>query len=147
MSSPEKRQQLRAAAEQAGVTYHTFVRGLDAWFDVVDCLVCMGGYNTIAEALSRGTPTVCVPRVVPRTEQLIRAEAFSRLGLMRYVHPERLTGESLRDEVRSALEDSRADLRARAQASLGFDGAERAAAFLLELATPDEMRPPAVSMR
>jgi predicted glycosyltransferase len=146
-SSPEKRQQLRAAAERAGVTYHTFVRGLDAWFDVVDCLVCMGGYNTIAEALSRGTPTVCVPRVVPRTEQLIRAEAFSRLGLMRYVHPERLTGESLREEVRSALEDSRADLRARAQASLGFDGAERAAAFLLELATPDEKRPAAVSMR
>ena len=66
-SSPEKRQQLRESAERAGVTYHTFVRGLDAWFVAVDCLVCMGGYNTIAEALSRGTPTVCVPRVVPRT--------------------------------------------------------------------------------
>jgi predicted glycosyltransferase len=123
------------------------VRGLDAWFVAVDCLVCMGGYNTIAEALSRGTPTVCVPRVVPRTEQLIRAEAFSRLGLMRYVHPDRLTGDSLREEVRVALGDSRADLQARAQASLGFDGAERAAAFLLELAAPDEKRSPAVSMR
>ena len=88
-SSPEKRQQLREAAERAGVAYHTFVRGLDAWFDAIDCLVCMGGYNTIAEALSRGTPTVCVPRVVPRTEQLIRADAFTRLGLMHYVHPDR----------------------------------------------------------
>jgi predicted glycosyltransferase len=107
----------------------------------------MGGYNTIAEALSRGTPTVCVPRVVPRTEQLIRAEAFSRLGLMRYVHPDQLTGDSLQREVRAALGDSRAQLQARAQASLGFDGAERAAAFLLELAAPDETRSPAVSMR
>ena len=146
-SSPEKRQQLRESAERAGVTYHTFVRGLDAWFVAVDCLVCMGGYNTIAEALSRGTPTVCVPRIVPRTEQLIRAEAFSRLGLMRYVHPDRLTGDSLREEVHAALGDSRSDLQARAQASLGFDGAERAAAFLLELAAPDETRSPAVSMR
>jgi predicted glycosyltransferase len=146
-SSPEKRQHLRESAERAGVTYHTFVRGLDAWFDAIDCLVCMGGYNTIAEALSRGTPTVCVPRVVPRTEQLIRAEAFSRLGLMHYVHPDRLTGDSLRSEVVAALADSRADLRARAQATLGFDGAERAAAFLLELAAPGETRPPAVSMR
>ena len=108
-STPEKRQQLREAAERAGVTFHTFVRGLDAWFDAVDCLVCMGGYNTIAEALSRGTPTVCVPRIIPRTEQLIRAEAFSRLGLMRYVHPERLTGASLREEVRASLQDSRTD--------------------------------------
>lgn len=146
-SSPEKRQELRESAERAGVTYHTFVRGLDAWFDVVDCLVCMGGYNTIAEALSRGTPTVCVPRVVPRTEQLIRAEAFTRLGLMHYVHPDRLTGESLRHEVEAALGDSRADLRARARATLGFEGAERAADNLLELATPDQIRPPAVSMR
>jgi predicted glycosyltransferase len=146
-SSPEKRQRLRESAEHAGVIYHTFVRGLDAWFDAVDCLVCMGGYNTIAEALSRGTPTVCVPRVVPRTEQLIRAEAFSRLGLMRYVHPERLTGESLRDEVQAALHDSRSELKDRAHARLGFDGAERAASFLLELAAPGETRPPAVSMR
>ncbi|MDX6579233.1 MAG: hypothetical protein QOJ47_782 [Gaiellales bacterium] len=146
-SSPERRQQLREAAERAGVVYHTFVRGLDAWFDAVDCLVCMGGYNTIAEALSRGTPTVCVPRVVPRTEQLIRAEAFSRLGLMRYVHPAQLTGESLRHEVQAALQDSRADLKARARARLGFDGAERAAALLLELAAPDGKQSPAVSMR
>jgi predicted glycosyltransferase len=146
-STPEKRQQLREAAERAGVTFHTFVRGLDAWFDAVDCLVCMGGYNTIAEALSRGTPTVCVPRIVPRTEQLIRAEAFSRLGLMRYVHPERLTGASLREEVRAALQDSRTDLRARAHARLGFDGAQRAATLLLELAAPGEKQSAAVSMR
>jgi predicted glycosyltransferase len=146
-STPEKRQQLREAAERAGVTFHTFVRGLDAWFDAVDCLVCMGGYNTIAEALSRGTPTVCVPRIIPRTEQLIRAEAFSRLGLMHYVHPERLTGESLREEVRASLQDSRTDLRARAHARLGFDGAQRAATLLLELAAPGEKQPAAVSMR
>ena len=65
---------------------------------------------------------------------------------MRYVHTDRLTGDRLREEVLAALGDSRTDLQARAQASLGFDGAERAAAFLLELASP-ETRSPAVSMR
>ena len=84
---------------------------------------------------------------MPRTEQLIRAEAFSRLGLMRYVHPERLTGESLREEVYASLQDSRTDLRARAHARLGFDGAQRAAALLLELAAPGEKQPAPVSMR
>ena len=53
------------------------VPALTRWLDRVDALVCMGGYNTMAEAVSRGTPTVCVPRTRPRVEQLIRARAFA----------------------------------------------------------------------
>lgn len=133
-SAPEKRQVLREAAARAGVTYFTFVRGLDAWFDVVHALVCMGGYNTLAEAVSRGTPTVCIPRVTPRTEQLIRAEAFARRRLIRYIHPDRLDPGSLRAEVDEALKESRAELTERARSTLGFDGAQQAAAHLLEVA-------------
>jgi predicted glycosyltransferase len=133
-SSPEKRQALREAAAEAGVTYFTFVRGLDAWFDLVDALVCMGGYNTLAEAVSRGTRTVCVPRVVPRTEQLIRAKAFANLGLLRYIHPDELTAERLRSEVENALQLSREELAEVARMRLGFDGATQAAEHLLELA-------------
>lgn len=133
-SAPEKRQALREAAAEAGVTYFTFVRGLDAWFDLVDALVCMGGYNTLAEAVSRGTRTVCVPRVVPRTEQLIRAKAFANLGLLRYIHPDELTAERLRSEVENALQLSREELAEVARMRLGFDGATQAAEHLLELA-------------
>ena len=133
-SAPEKRQQLRDAAKEAGVAYYTFVRGLDAWFGVVDAIVCMGGYNTLAEAVSRGTRTVCVPRVVPRTEQLIRAKAFANLGLLRYIHPDELTAERLRSEVENALELSREELAEVARMRLGFDGATQAAGHLLELA-------------
>ena len=46
-----------------------------------------GGYNTLAEAALHAVPAVCVPRVAPRSEQLIRARAFERLGLLRLLHP------------------------------------------------------------
>jgi predicted glycosyltransferase len=132
-SAPEKRQRLRDAAKEAGVAYYTFVRGLDAWFGVVDAIVCMGGYNTLAEAVSRGTRTVCVPRVVPRTEQLIRAKAFARLGLLRYIHPDELNPDRLREEVNAVLGLSRTELAETARTRLGFEGAVRAAEQLLEL--------------
>jgi predicted glycosyltransferase len=139
-SAPEKRQRLREAATEAGVNYYTFVRGLDAWFGVVDAIVCMGGYNTLAEAVSRGTRTVCVPRVVPRTEQLIRAKAFARLGLLRYIHPDELTPDRLRAEVDGVLRLSREELAETARTRLGFEGAARAAEQLLELSA--RVKPP-----
>ncbi len=145
-SAPEKRQRLREAAGEAGVAYHTFVRGLDQWFDVVDAVVCMGGYNTLAETVSRGTRTVCVPRIVPRTEQLIRAEAFSKLGLLRYVRPDELTPERLREAVVGVLGTSRDELAEIGRTRLGFDGGARAAEHLLEVARRAS-RPPRATAR
>ena len=63
--SPASRR-ARSRRAQPGVAYRTFVPELAGWFGAVDALVCMGGYNTLAEALVRGTPTVCVPRTAPR---------------------------------------------------------------------------------
>lgn len=146
-SAPEKRQALREAAAEAGVMYFTFVRGLDDWFELVDALVCMGGYNTLAEAVSRGTPTVCVPRVVPRTEQLIRAEAFAKRGLLRYIHPDRLDPDAVRGEVDEVLKSSRQDLAERARTTLGFDGAQQAAAQLLDVARRGAEAPQPAGMR
>jgi predicted glycosyltransferase len=130
-SAPEKRQRLREAAAEADVTYYTFVRGLDAWFEVVDALVCMGGYNTLVEALVRGTPTICVPRTAPRSEQVIRAAALAELGLLQMIEPERLDADLLRSEVTSALTRSRPAIARAARRVLPFDGAEVAAESLL----------------
>jgi predicted glycosyltransferase len=131
-------QALRRRAEAAGVGFYGVVPALTRWLDRVDALVCMGGYNTMAEAVSRGTPTVCVPRVRPRTEQLIRAQAFARLGLSRVLEPERLTAEALRGEVEAVLGSPRRPRAALATALLGFDGAQRAAGRLLDLAGAGE---------
>jgi predicted glycosyltransferase len=135
-SCSEERQILRRMAADAGVAFSTFIPDLSSTLTAVDALVSMGGYNTLTEAAASGVPTVCVPRIVPRTEQLIRARAFARIGLLRLVEPERLDARALRSEVSCALETSRSRLGGRALAALGLDGAERAAHDLLELAKP-----------
>src|SRR5918999_15591 len=121
---------LHRLAARSGVAFRRFVPGLAKAFGVLDALVCMGGYNTLTEAVSSGVPTVCVPRAYPRTEQLIRARAFARRGLLHVLEPRSLDAAALRDEVESAMTEP---LRERPP-SLDLDGAERAAELLLELA-------------
>lgn len=125
---------VRRRAVASGTAYRAFVPQLAGWFGAVDALVCMGGYNTLVEAVSRGTPTVCVPRVSPRREQAIRADAFGRLGLIRTLLPDSLSPARLRGEVDLALTARRDELAGRARRALDFGGAHRAARNLLELA-------------
>ena len=130
----EHRARLHGLAREVGVESHWFVPALSEWFGLADALVCMGGYNTIAEAISRGTPTVCVPRTRPRAEQLIRARSLARLGLLSIVEPQQLTPDALRQKIEAALQQSRKELLDRTGSLLRFDGARRAAVYLLELA-------------
>jgi predicted glycosyltransferase len=122
---------LQTLAAECGVTFRNFVPHLSALFGALDGLVCMGGYNTLVEAVALGVPTVCVPRVTPRTEQLIRAEAFERLGLLQVCRPEQLQAGMLCEQIGKALRASPQDLQNRARATLSFDGAQQAAERLL----------------
>lgn len=133
-SGKDERSRLKRIAAETGVGFVTFVPDLTGVLADVDALVSMGGYNTLTEAAASGVPTVCVPRVVPRMEQLIRARAFARMGLLRLVQPERLDAELLRAEVASALTVSRERVARRAVEALGLKGAESAARVLLDLA-------------
>lgn len=130
-----QREALAARASGCGVTCHTFVPDLHDWFPRMDALVCMGGYNTLTQAVACGVPTVCVPRVWPRREQLLRAAAFERLGLVRCLAPDRLSEPGvLRREIEAALSRSCAPLAQRTADILDFDGAYRAAEHLAALA-------------
>jgi predicted glycosyltransferase len=141
-ASPADQRALRRTAAAAGVEFHSSITDLPNRLPHVDALVSMGGYNTLSEALSLGTPTLCVPRAHPRTEQLLRARSFASLGLLRLVEPERLSPELVRTEVEALLGRDRREVAARAHAVLGFDGARVAATALLELATdPVDARP------
>jgi predicted glycosyltransferase len=133
---PDRRHALRRASAEAGVSFSVFAHDLASWFREVDAVVCMGGYNTLAEALFRGTPTVCVPRVLPRTEQLIRARAFERLGLLRLLEPSALNSASLGAAVATALDSNRPQLARDALRTLDFHGAWRTAERLVDLADP-----------
>ena len=103
----DKRKILMECAAEAGVSFYVTVPNLDEWFGQVGCPCMYGRYNTISEAVFKGTPTVCIPRTYPRTEQLIRARAFEKYGLIRTLEPERLDIHSLRLEVNAALRLSR----------------------------------------
>jgi predicted glycosyltransferase len=135
--------ELKQLADKSGVILRRFVPHLASMFESVDALVCMGGYNTLAEALFQGTPTVCVPRVIPDTdsEQLMRARAFEDLGLLSMIHPDDLNAALLCDAVASILPRSRTALRNQARRLLSCDGARQAARHLLALASGAGDRP------
>jgi predicted glycosyltransferase len=135
---PDVREHLRRRSGEAGMAFHAFVANLDQWFDAADVVVCMAGYNTVVETVSRGLPVVCVPRPGPRAEQRLRAQAFADLGLLHVVDPERLDPATLRTEVTAAIADGRRDSPASTRGIVDFDGARRAAAHLLELAGSGE---------
>lgn len=138
---------LARLASHGSVRTGRFVRNLSDWFPKVDALVCMGGYNTLTEAVAMGTPTVCVPRVSPRSEQLIRARAFAGRGLLRFVRPDGLDPTRLRAEVAAVLAGPpRAVLAERARANLGLSGARVAARHLLELAQAAPAQPLAAAL-
>ena len=135
MTSNHDYKALAHLAVKANVTIGRFVPNLSSLFSSADALVCMGGYNTLAEASSRGTPTVCVPRISPRAEQRMRAAAFEKLGLVKTLAPEKLTVDALRAQINSALGIARKTFADRAHAILRFDGAKEAANHLLAVAT------------
>ncbi len=63
-------------------------------------VVCMGGYNTVLELLAIGKRPLVVPRVQPRQEQLLRAQALDRLGLVDLLHPADLTASGIAEWLR-----------------------------------------------
>jgi predicted glycosyltransferase len=132
--SPRARTQaLRTHATKAGVTFRRFVPTLSRAFPSVDVLVSMGGYGTLVEAVASRVPTICVPRVRPRREQLIRAREFARLGLLRLVEPQGLDAGVLRHEIEAVLSEP-AEVAAHEGSPLDLGGAQRTALHLRELA-------------
>jgi predicted glycosyltransferase len=58
-------------------------------------VIIMGGYNSVCEALSFEKPALIVPRVKPRMEQMIRAQALHAWGLADVLHPDQLDPRAL----------------------------------------------------
>jgi predicted glycosyltransferase len=125
---------LERLANECGVAFRHFVPHLSALFGSVDALVCMGGYNTLVEAVALEVPTVCVPRIQPRLEQLMRAKAFEQLGLIQVCHPEELDPPALKAKLTTVLADRAGALPTRVGPQLDLDGARRAANCLVSLA-------------
>jgi predicted glycosyltransferase len=108
--SPERRASLTRLVPSTGrpVFLIDFSARAERLLAAATVVVSMGGYNTLAEVVSRGRRAIVVPRTEPRREQLIRAERFQELGLLRMIRPEQLSppllGETLDEELRATRE-------------------------------------------
>ncbi|MGH7318100.1 MAG: glycosyltransferase family protein [Candidatus Rokuibacteriota bacterium] len=89
----------RRATRLPRVTTLTFHEHLENLMEKAAAVVCLGGYNTFCEVLSLNKRSLIVPRVRPRAEQLLRAEAAQKLGLVQMLHPDQLTPESLAEAL------------------------------------------------
>lgn len=93
--SGDERARFNARAEALGdrVEGLGFVSNMEAVVERSAGVVAMGGYNTFCEILSCDKPAVLAPRVFPRREQELRAEAAERLGLVRKLDRRGAAGE------------------------------------------------------
>jgi predicted glycosyltransferase len=96
--SGDARRAMRALADaRPDIELHEFVTDPCPLLARADRVVSMGGYNTMCEIMAYGRPALVVPRIEPRTEQLIRATRLAGLGLVDVLHPDRLDSASLSD--------------------------------------------------
>jgi len=89
----------RRSARLPRVTTLTFHEHLENLMEKATAVVSLGGYNTFCEILSLNKRSLIVPRIRPRAEQLLRATAARKLGLVQVLHPDRLTPETLADAL------------------------------------------------
>jgi predicted glycosyltransferase len=115
------------------VKFIEFSPQLLEYMAAADLVVSMGGYNTLVEILTLEKRALVIPRVHLDWEQLIRASLFERLGLIRMLHPDQLSPETLAAALLGALDDP-APSRQRLQAiGLDLNGLDQVKAHALRL--------------
>ncbi len=147
LMSPSERAELRVqAAGRPGVVVRDYVPDLPSYMAAADVVVSMCGYNIAAEILALRPRAIVVPRTwrygehVNRAqagvewEQMLRAQAFSRLGLVDLLEPEALKPERLGERIAIAL----AHPRAEPNASVNVRGLECATNHILAMAHEQE---------
>ncbi len=67
-------------------------------------VVTMGGYNSLCELVALDAPTIVIPRVEPRQEQVIRAQIFAQLGAVTVELPGKALAARLSDTLARVLE-------------------------------------------
>jgi predicted glycosyltransferase len=124
----------RLAAARRDIHVIEFVSDPERLLERAQSVVTMGGYNSVCELLAREKRSLIVPRVSPRTEQLIRARRLQELGLAHMLHPSELTPEALGDWLHA---DERAPTGAGSiRQQIDFNGLERLPRLVTEAFRP-----------
>ncbi len=125
------RHQLAAAADGLPVEIIYWTEDSRTLIQDADVVLCMAGYNTLAETLGLGKRPIVVPRTGPSAEQRLRTELFADLGLVRPIYPEQLTSDHLADVLGQELKAPKA-LPSGVVSDL-YDGLDRASRTIADL--------------
>lgn len=102
---PKQQQQIYQQAQKLpGVTVLEFTNDLMSYVNTADAVISMCGYNTITEVLQKGKKAIVIPRIKPGQEQLIRAQAMAKVGLIKMIHPDLLNPDLLIDTLFNSLD-------------------------------------------
>ena len=88
MPAKQRRKLVRKGSKIPYIEVIEFDNRMEELIAGAKAVVAMGGYNTYCEILSFDKPALIVPRIVPRQEQLIRAQRAAELGLIDMLLPE-----------------------------------------------------------
>jgi predicted glycosyltransferase len=118
----QQRKEIFDRSKKLGIKAYRFYRWMVKIIAAADLVVGMGGYNTVCEILTQGTPSIIIPRDNPRREQLIRAEVLNNQNLVNYIPFNSLNPELLRKEIKKVLDNPEPYKKAIADFQLtGFD--------------------------
>lgn len=113
----EQRRHLAKRAKPFKIKVLPFYPRMEEMFGAADMVVSMGGYNTICEILSQGTPSLIIPRETPRMEQLLRAQALKKHQLIDFLPWPQLKADQLLEKLVAVLDN----LDSYRQAIAGFE--------------------------
>lgn len=104
LSDADRREIRERLGTRGNVHFIDFTDDMPGYIGAADAVIGMGGYNTVCETLSLRRPTLIVPRVSPRKEQLIRASFLNDHGYVDMIHPGELEPQTLTNAVFRLLE-------------------------------------------
>lgn len=114
MSAEQRRRLRRTAGAASRTRLLEFVPDAVEFVAGARAVVSMAGYNSVCEVLAAGRPTLLVPRVRPRREQLVRARRLSALGLVDMLHPDESGPEQIGRWLQRTVDVQRLPTRCRA---------------------------------
>jgi predicted glycosyltransferase len=127
----EKRQELIREAQGLAVQIVSYVEDSVSMIAAASLVVCMAGYNTLAEVLRFQQKALVVPRAGPSAERQMRARLFMERGLIDALDPDELSVQALAERL---LADLERDDYPSPDAAVDTHGAPRAVDCLLRLA-------------
>ena len=132
----EQRESLWRQAEGLPVRMLRYVTNW-GFMNAADLVVTMAGYGTLLDAIRLRKRILVIPREGPSAEQRLRAEAFSRLGLVQVIRPEQFSPAS--DLAKAILDNL--DAGPLTSVPLSMDGLTQAIHHMRSLLQPDTVQP------